>query len=429
MGKVSATSGPLFDFKFRAGPAPGMLVAGLLYLALAGCSSWQVPADFDDSALRARAESQAVGGVELSAAVLGSDDSQRVFGARVNESGVQPVWLEIRNNTDQVLWLLRSGVDPDLFSPLEVAWSFHASFSSATNARLDEHFDSMSFENPIAPGATRSGIIFTNPHDQTRLLNVDILGQEAIFAFTLFLKVPDDHGDHSTVVSEKVRDMIEMEAIDYQDVSEFRAHLQQLPCCATSAEGSETAAPLNVILVGEIADIFSAFVRRGFRLDNREFHNAQRLFGRPPDLAARKAGQGGVPANWVRLWVLPLRYQGQPVLVVQAGRPQGWRFADIEEKDVVLNPYVDEVRNYLIQDMAYSGGLQKLGFVSGVGATESGESRGSRVGASFQTDGLRAVLFFITRPLSLSDIEILDWYPVHQLGGTDATTEVDNAGG
>ena len=96
---------------------------------------------------------------------------------------------------------------------------------------------------------------------------------------------------------------------------------------------------------------------------------------------------------------------------------------------MVLNPYVDEVRNYLIQDMAYSGGLQKLGFVSGVGATESGESRGSRVGASFQTDGLRAVLFFITRPLSLSDIEILDWYPVHQLGGTDATTEVDNAGG
>ena len=43
-----------------------------------------------------------------------------MFGVSVNESGVQPVWIEVENNTDQVLWLLRSGTDPDLFSPLEV---------------------------------------------------------------------------------------------------------------------------------------------------------------------------------------------------------------------------------------------------------------------------------------------------------------------
>jgi len=32
-------------------------------------------------------------------------------------------------------------------------------------------------------------------------------------------------------------------------------------------------------------------------------------------------------------------------------------------------------------------------------------------GARYQTDGLRAVLFLATRPLSLSDVELLDWAP------------------
>jgi len=32
----------------------------------------------------------------------------------------------------------------------------------------------------------------------------------------------------------------------------------------------------------------------------------------------------------------------------------------------------------------------------------------------YYTDGLRAVLFFVPRPLALSDIEILDWMPLLQ---------------
>ena len=46
----------------------------------------------------------------------------------------------------------------------------------------------------------------------------------------------------------------------------------------------------------------------------------------------------------------------------------------------------------------YSGGLDKLGVIRGAGAGE-------------RTDGLRAVLFFATRPLSLADVEILEWVP------------------
>jgi hypothetical protein len=57
----------------------------------------------------------------------------------------------------------------------------------------------------------------------------------------------------------------------------------------------------------------------------------------------------------------------------------------------------------------YSGGLDKLGFASGVGAVASTQPQVTFSGARFYTDGLRAILFFAIRPLSLSDVELLDW--------------------
>ena len=402
-----------------------ILILSMQYLLLAGCATWQAPAGFDVSALRVRAKAAEIRGVSLSAAVLSNDDSQRMFGANVNQTGVQPVWIEVENNTDQVLWLLRSGTDPDLFSPLEVAWSFHKSFASETNAMLDQHFHALSFQNPIAPRTTQSGILFTNPHRKTRLLSVDILGQGELFPFTLFPKVPDDQTDESTTLA-RVNQLISAVAIDYQDVDTFRARLEQLPCCATSADGNEAGDPVNVILVGQLEAVASALVRRGFRINELAFDRAQRLFNRPPDMVARKAGQSHAPANWLRIWVAPLSFQGQSVFLVQAGRPLGWRFMLAEDEEPVLNPKVDEVRNLLTQDMFYSSGLKKLAFVTGVGATGPGETRTSLGGARYHTDGLRAVLFLVTRPLSLSDVEFLDWFPLLKLRETESVQEHDN---
>jgi hypothetical protein len=108
MNTANTTSEPLLKLKYRIWPALTMFITGFLYLVLAGCTTWQAPAELDDSALRFRAESQTVKGVELSATVLSADDSQRIFGVDVNGIGVQTVWLEVKNNTRQVLWLLRT---------------------------------------------------------------------------------------------------------------------------------------------------------------------------------------------------------------------------------------------------------------------------------------------------------------------------------
>ena len=131
------------------------LLAAIFPLAFAGCATWQAPAGAERGRLRARA----VTATRRGARERGRAERRRQpahVRRRVNATDIQPVWIEVRNMTPQPLWLLSTGTDPDYFSPLEVAWSAHAPLARNTNARIDEHFDRLGFNNPIAPGATRS---------------------------------------------------------------------------------------------------------------------------------------------------------------------------------------------------------------------------------------------------------------------------------
>ena len=84
----------------------------------------------------------------MSAAVLSAEDSRRMFGADLDNTDVQPVWIEIRNRTSQPLWLLRPGTDPDYFSPLEVAWSLHTPLGGEIE-RTDRRLTSTSSRSRI----------------------------------------------------------------------------------------------------------------------------------------------------------------------------------------------------------------------------------------------------------------------------------------
>jgi hypothetical protein len=390
-----------------------------------GCATWRAPTDGGDAPFRARAVTQTKQGVQLSAAVLDPQDSLRVFGTDVTAADVQPVWIEVVNQTTYVLWLLRSGVDPDYFSPLEVAWSAHVKMGGQTNERIDEHFDRLAFPNPIPAGGTSSGIVFTNPQPVTKLLNVDLLGNQLMIPFTLLLPVSGDIAG----VHEVVHRYADSEISDYDDLGALRRALEKLPCCATAADDrTANGEPLNVIIIGHLDDIAAATNRRGFRRDLAETGAAQRVFERPPDLVLRKRAQAGASANWLRVWRAPISYRGQAVFVAQAGRPVGGRFAPQDRKIARVHADVDEVRNLLIHDLMYSGGLEKLGFVSGVGAVPIEQPRALADGASYHTDGLRVALFLSTRPLTLSDVDVLDWEPVLQERGAEAAKEANDGG-
>ena len=137
----------------------------------------------------------------------------------------------------------------------------------------------------------------------------------------------------------------------------------------------------------------------------------------------RKQAQAGAPSTWMRLWLAPIRFEGRPVFLVQVGRPVGGRFVPRGATGIVLHEDVDEARNLLVQDMMYSGGLDKLGFATGVGPASPTQPRTTLGGARYYTDGLRAILFLATRPLSLSDVEFLDWAPYLEVPDPPARNE------
>lgn len=401
-----------------------VFISCLLCLALCGCASWQVPTTKDDSSLRERAVTSTINDVQVSAAVFSTEDNQRYFAADINNAGIQTIWVEIVNNSSQVLWLLRAGTDPDYFSPLEVAWPFHKKLARESNNKTDAYFDNLSMARIIPAGETRSGILYTNPHHDIRVLNIDLLGHQSIIPFTLFPPVPDEISGGEMGKLEKL--IAASQDNDYQDEAAFRKALEELPCCATHASDTGDGGPLNMVFIGEVADIAAALVRRDYRQLPQPRDKTQQVFGRPPDIVLRKAGQGGTAANWLRLWVAPLRYQGETVVLVQAGRPAGGRFRSTEDKTPVLHPDVDEARNLVIQDLLYSGGLAKFGFVEGVNTVSEAQLRSHPVEFSHYTDGLRAVLFFITRPLTLSDVEFLDWVPMLKRRAAEAAAQNTN---
>ena len=378
-----------------------------MLLALAGCATWRAPLDVSDAALRGRAVTDMRGDVRISAAVLSAEDARHMLGGEPDRTAVQPVWIEVENRTSRRLWLLRSGTDPDYYSPLEVAWSLHTLLGGDTNTRIDDHFDKLGFKNPIAAGQTRAGILFINPERRTRLLNVDLLGRQTLISFTLFLPVPDDAAGDAA----KLFKYSDPQIANYTDLAALRAAIEKLPCCATGADGTTRGDPLNVVFVGDVAAIGSAMVRRDYRRSARAEDMAQQVFGRRPDFVLRKQTQAGAPSNWIRAWLAPASFQGQSVYLVQAGRAGGGRFASPGRSDIVLDEDVDEARNLLVQDMMYSGGLTRVGFVTGVGAVSDTQPQDTVHGVHYYTDGLRAVLFFTTRPQSLENVEFLRWEP------------------
>ena len=391
-------------------PATGLVLVCLMCLAGSGCSTWRAPTIIDDTPLRERAVTATLREVQVSGAVLSNEDNEHYFGTNINDTGVQSIWVEVINNSPHTLWLLQAGTDPDYFSPLEVAWSLHKPLSRGTNSKIDEHFDSLTIDPLIPPGETRAGILYTNPHHGTRVLNIDLLGQRTLFPFTLFPPVPED------IDIEKTAEIDELFATsrqtDYLDEATLRLALEQLPCCARDTRGSISGDPVNLVFIGELDNIGAALVRRGYRHLPHDQDQTQRLFNRPPDLVARKTGQGGVPANWLRMWIAPFRYQGQVVMLAQSGRPLGGRFRSSDDGKPVLHPAIDETRSLVLQDMLYSGGLTKLGFIEGVNPVTAEQLFNYPGEFTYHSDGLRAVFFIITRPLSLSDVEILDWVPV-----------------
>jgi hypothetical protein len=390
-----------------------IIVGSTIFLALLmnACTTFKKPATINEAPVQERALTKESNGIRVSAAVVGHEEARQIFGIDLTRMKVQAVWIEIENNSDRSLLLLPTAIDPNYFAPLEVAFAYHKAFAADANAALNEHLLNLNFpiRSLIQPESRASGYIFTNWKKGMKVIDIDLLGHDFSQNFTLFALNPDiTQGQDIIDRLDTMFSTVELQKVESK--AELRQVLEQLPCCVSNESGGPSAEPLNVVIIGALDDWTTAFARRNYRY---QVLNPRYAFGRAQDISGRKLRRRYIKGqtHTIRVWQTPIRYQGKPVWVAQTSVRLGGRFAEKAPLEITLplNPYVDEARYDLAQDMAYSQALIKVGYIKGSGLAQSIHTEASSKDNQYTTDGLRVVLVFGDRAASLEGIDFFDW--------------------
>ena len=359
-----------------------------------------------ETALRERAVSKVESDIRVSVAIPSREEAQSIFGVDLSERDILPLWLEIENGRNERVFFLPTGLDPEYFAPLEVAFLYKGVYADHTV--LGRHFQALNFDSrsPIDPRATVSGFIFINAVEPSVVAQIDLFGWRWGKRISLSVPVPDTHGAHR-----RVRELRELyaaaELIEIGDDERLRAALERLPCCTTDRAGAGRGLPLNLVVIGELEEAGPAFVRRGYR-----YSPVSPLYaiGRASDLSARKQSRWvAAQPQTLRFWLTPLRYRGKSVFLGQVSSDLGGRFAGPGQEPSSIEPAVDDARNSVVQDLLYSQSVARLGFVKGGGPVPAENPRETSDGSRYHTDGLRAVMVFKDETISLSEIDFFPW--------------------
>jgi hypothetical protein len=403
----------------------------LLFLLLGGCTA--VPPQTESLDYRARAETQSDGGIRVSAVALSPQETESAFNLPLAEKGIQPVWLEIENQEDTELYLMLLSLDPDYFSPSEVAWFFRGEGDSRLNEKIDMFLE-RHIPVVIYPHSTVSGYVYTNLDPGAKAFAVELFGEHEVRSFEFVQAVPGFEADFTRVnfyqlyPPEQFRDL---------DLEGLRRYLEGIPCCALGGDRKTPADPLNLVIVGDGRHVLATLVRRGWDLTetlradtvwrtvaSSVFRSQYRtspvsamyLFERPQDFALQKSRSTVDERNHLRLWLAPVTVDGQNVWIGQISRDIGVRFSSKTFVTHKIDPVIDEARLYISLDIAASQSLRAVGYVKGVGYSGRDAPRFNYTNDPFYTDGLRVVLVLGEERQPLDHIEYLPWENVTNQG-------------
>ena len=308
--------------------------------------------------------------ITLRAAVPSARETTEIFGVNLYARNIQPVWVEVRNESANAVVLTPMGLDIAYYSPRESAFR---GADKRPLALLNEEFESKGITQlDIAPRSTQAGYVFTRVDEGTKSFNVDIVGDGEPYRMSFFVPVPGLKIDHHTVV---FSDLYPDEEIRDVSLHELAAEMNAFICCVLDAAGKDMGDPLNLVLVGRPRDLFYAFLRAGW--DETETINRASLwktavsavfggryryspvsalyvYGRPQDIALQRARTSIHERNHLRLWMTPLRLDGLPVWIGQISRDIGVRFTRRTITTHKIDPDVDETRDFLLEDLAYA---------------------------------------------------------------------------
>lgn len=356
-------------------------------------------------------------------------ESRRYFGGSLKALGVQPVWLQVSNDSDAGARYLPILTDPNYFSPQEVAQQLHGWFSRAANARVDALFAHTMMPTYLPPHSVTEGFVYTHADGGLKFLTVALIAGQRLAGFHFALPIP---GREYAVQRVDFAGLYPPGQVEDLDLEQLRARLQNLPCCVKDRSGEHSGDPLNLVIIGDGIEPIFPFASRGWRLnepaDARSFVTMAKAFllrsqydtapvsplyafGRFQDIALQKARSSVSRRNHLRLWLAPFTVEHRAVWIGQISRDIGIKLTSKSWYLTThrISPYVDQDRDYLLQDLVLSARVERIGFVAGVGASAEAHPRVNLTDDPYYTDGLRLVVFLGTEPRLPASIEFLPW--------------------
>ena len=391
-----------------------------LVLLLAACSTTPYRYEpLDNFEVTKRAITKQQGQIQVSASVPSNEEAERILGFPIYKRGIQPVWLEITNNSPNRARFAHVSVDREYFSPLEVAYMHKKYFSKQGWLDMERYLMETAIPRTIPAGETRSGFIYTHAKTGTKSFNVDVFytgtGDPVYEEFTFFVNVPGFVPDHATV---DWKNLYDKDAIRDVSVDQLRTELSGLSCCTTNREGSGQGQPVNIVLVANGIEVLQSLLRAGwsetsYEKDDNYVNNIEYYFGRPPDAVFRKSrGRNTLTTdrNELSLWLAPLRNDGTGVWMGQIKHAIGQRYKINEIFfGAAQDPDIDDGRNFLLQNLWYSQSLLAVAYSNTGLAVPMGNPMLDFNDNAFFTDGGRIVMWLSGDPVALQDVRNFWW--------------------
>ena len=176
-----------------------------------------------------------------------------------------------------------------------------------TNARIDDHFDSSRSRIRSFRGDAR-GILFINPERLTRVLNVDLLGRRTLIPL---LAVPACAGRRRGRARVGAPSSIPMRSHGLHGPRRAPCGARAAALLCADAPRVGAGDPLNVVLVGELADIGGAGAPQLSARRASRGHGAAGLRPRARRRAAQ-AGASGCALDLDAPVARPMRFEGGP---------------------------------------------------------------------------------------------------------------------
>ncbi|MCK7501762.1 MAG: LssY C-terminal domain-containing protein [Comamonadaceae bacterium] len=186
------------------------------------------------------------------------------------------------------------------------------------------------------------------------------------------------------------------------------------------------------MLVGEAAQVMAALSQSGWSFTHRiDWTTVRRMiaaalagtqypnapvsdlyaFGRRQDLAFQRARFTLAQRNHMRLWLAPYTVEGRSVWIGQVSRDIGIKLTRKSPTFTthVIDPLVDETRQYLLESLLQRHLVAEFGFVRAFDAADLGQPRRNLTDDPYISDGMRLIVVLATQPTRIEDVRNLGW--------------------